>query len=198
MTLRDPDIRAPLLVKLEREGQLTVTEFTVDGARADVIGLTHDKLVAYEIKSDTDTHVRLPHQADAYDKIATHLYLVTTPKKLDKMMDIIPPWWGVLLAHEKKSGVAFQEHLDARPNPAWNLLVALQLLWTPELDTLLARHQLPLREDRPKAVKTKRLASTLGEDTAKRIWLEQLHARYTEHPELRGPGKKFVALPRDI
>jgi hypothetical protein len=193
VTLRDPDIRAPLLLKLQAENQMTVEEFTVDGARADIIGMTEDRLIAYEIKSDADTHVRLAHQADAYDRIATHLYLVTTTKKLKKMMDIIPPWWGVLLAHEGKHGVTFSEHLDARPNPAWNVLDALQLLWTAELDILMSQNNLPLREGRPKSVKAKRVASTLGTEATKRIWLQHLRNRYVQNPELRGIGKRFVS-----
>ncbi len=193
MTLRDPDIRAPLLEYLHSLGHLTVTEFTTHDARADVVAITDTDLVAYEIKSDVDTNARLSRQVESYDKVATRLYLVTTAKKLPKMLPILPPWWGVLVATETPSGVTFHEHLDARDNPAWLQIVAMKLLWTPELDIIMSSHDMPLRQGKPKGVRVKRIATTLGDKLSRHVWLSTLRQRYTLHPELRGPNKPVLS-----
>lgn len=189
--LRDPDIREPLLKQLG----LWVTEFTVDGARADVVDVTDSELVFYEIKSDLDTNVRLAGQVQAYDKVATKLYLVTTPRQLKKMEGIIPPWWGIILATWTDKGVTLTEHQDARPNPAWKPLEALTLLWTPEIDQVTEKCGIPQREGKSKALRAKCILSAVGVDKARTLWLSQLRKRYTDHPEIRGPGKTFVHNP---
>lgn len=193
MTLRDPDIRAPLIAFLEAQGVLTISEFTTHDARADVVALTNTDLIAFEIKSDVDTAARLVRQARSYDRVATKLYLVTTPKHVAKMSQIIPPWWGLWIAYETNTGVEFREHLDARVNPMWELVTALKLLWTDEFDILMKESGLPLRSGKPKGVRAKRVATTLGDSVSKEKWLSMLHARYTAHPELRGPNKPVLS-----
>lgn len=193
VTLRDPDIRAPLLAAIAARGSISVTEFTVHEARADVVEITDKDLIAYEIKSDVDTNKRLEKQSNEYDRVCTFMYLVTTPKKLPKMMPLIPPWWGIILAYEETSGVVLREYRDARPNLTWNLLDALQLLWQEELTAVLKRYTLPLRADKPRRVRAKRVASSLGEAEAKTAWLQALRERYERYPELRGPGKRAVS-----
>lgn len=192
MTLRDPDIREPLLASVRARGHIAVTEFSVLDRRADVAVITESELVLYEIKSDTDTNTRLEGQANAYDAVASRLYLVTTPKKLPTMAPILPPWWGILLAHETPNGVVFEEVQDARENPAFTLLKAYSLLWSPELDSILDAHALPQRTGKVKALRSKRIVSSLDKDTAKSVWLSALRTRYTKYPELQGNGKRAV------
>jgi hypothetical protein len=192
MTLRDPDIREPLLAMLRALGHIAVTEFSVHDRRADVAAITESELILYEIKSDTDTNIRLQGQADAYDTVASRLYLVTTPKKLPSMVGIIPPWWGILLARETPEGVVLEEVQDARENPAFTLLKAYSLLWSPELDGILDAHSLPMRTGKVKALRCKRIVSSLDSHTAKSVWLSALRTRYITYPELQGNGKRAV------
>lgn len=192
MTLRDPDIRQALLATIDARNGLWVTEFTVPGARADVVELSTTDLIVYEIKSDVDTPVRLARQADAYDGVATHMFLVTTPKKLAKMEEIVPPWWGILLATETDSGVTLSEHRDSRGNPAWSAHTALKLLWAPELDSVISDHGLRDRSTKPKKVKRQHIISSLGKEGAQSVCFQRLVLRYQTHPELRGSGKRSI------
>ncbi len=171
-----------------------VNEFNIGNSRADVIGLTKNSLVTYEIKSDVDTAVRLAGQAKDYDLVSTDLYLVTTDKHIQKMEGIIPPWWGILVASGEPGSVVIREHRDARGNPAWNIYDTLRLLWVAELDEIMRRHQMPARSGKPKAVKSKRVASTLGKEAARQECFDALVRRFS-HPEFEGHGTRIL-LPR--
>lgn len=171
-----------------------VNEFNIGDSRADVIGLTQSTLVAYEIKSDLDTATRLERQANDYDLVATDLYLVTTAKHVTKMEAIIPPWWGILLASGEPGDVTIVEHRDARGNPAWEILDTMRLLWAEELDEILRRHKMPARTGKPKAVKSKRVASTLGKEAARREVFAALNRRFRNPENEWNRGR--VVLPR--
>lgn len=192
MPLRDADIRQPLLERIRGTGAVAVTEFSIGQRRADIAEITDTELVVYEIKSDVDNNSRLEAQANAYDTVASRLYLVTTQKKLASMLPLIPPWWGILLAAPGANGVEFTEIQDARANPAFSLSKAYALLWTPELDDIMTSHSLPLRGRYSKRIRCARITSSLDLHTAKSAWLSALTKRYRTYPELQNSGKRPV------
>ncbi len=102
------------------------------------IAVINGKLSGYEIKSESDNLSRLPAQANYYNSIFGKLTLVVANKFLQQSLDIIPDWWGVIVA---KRGTRDGIHLervrpDSRNNNVDPYSLAM-LLWRNEVIKLL-------------------------------------------------------------
>ena len=67
---------------------------------AAVNGVMH----GFEIKSDIDSLARLPHQTELYSSVFDKITLVVGATHLYHAFNIIPDWWGVLVARIDKTG----------------------------------------------------------------------------------------------
>lgn len=67
--------------------------------RADLVVLSANKLVGFEIKSDFDTLVRLRQQSIEYIKHFDKVILVTTSKHLKKALEICPKELGIWVVY---------------------------------------------------------------------------------------------------
>lgn len=140
LLLDDPIIRKNLIgfLSLRKPGpKLIFEEFNVHNgnAIADVVAL-YKYAHCFEIKSDKDKLERILQQSQYFDLSFSKLTLVTTEKFLDKAIDILPHYWGILIAKAWKTDVTFVYKRSAKPNPMWDPEKSLLSLWKSELINL--------------------------------------------------------------
>lgn len=96
---------------------------------ADVAALDGDGLHLVEVKTERDDLRRLALQADYYSRVAAKCSVVVAPQHLQKAMEIVPPWWGVLVAEDG----ALIEKRDTGINPVRSADEVARLLHREEL-----------------------------------------------------------------
>lgn len=113
-----------------------VEEFRVPRVhvRAD-IAVVGPRLCAFEIKSEADTLRRLPAQVDGFGAVFDSCTLVVAPGHLERALDIVPAWWGVLIVG--CDAPTFTELRPAEPNPQIDVTLAVRLLWRDEVERAL-------------------------------------------------------------
>lgn len=111
--------------------------------RADlaVLGRSMD---GFEIKTHGDNLRRLERQAGAYARIFDRCTVVAAPKHVDRTLELLPEWWGVMTILEGAS-VGFCELRPASPNHSVDVEVLVRLLWRDE--ALLALRGLGVAPD---------------------------------------------------
>lgn len=105
--------------------------------RAD-IAVVNGHLAGIEIKSDFDRLARLRSQVDGYSAVFDLVTLVLTGRHLQVAEELVPKWWGVVLAHVgSRGGIHFATIRRSRNNPAVEEFCVAQLLWRGEAKTVL-------------------------------------------------------------
>lgn len=99
---------------------------------ADILAISTSMHV-YEIKGDLDKISRLQVQSTYYNKVSPKITLVTTERNLEKALETIPNYWGVLLAKKPNSEVTFKYIRAAKTNVDFSKYHALLALWKSEL-----------------------------------------------------------------
>lgn len=108
--------------------------------RAD-IAVLNGKLIGYEIKTDSDTLLRLPHQVLAYNEVFERVYIVTGQKHLAQALELIPEWWGVYLIRDGADDTyRFRCHRKAKANRNQHTFGLAQLLWKDEVIEILTEN----------------------------------------------------------
>lgn len=118
----------------------------------------------YEIKSDLDTLNRLPDQIDAFSAVFDKLTLVVGKKHLYHAINLLPDWWGVLLAKVDADGaIVFYSIRKARKNLKQDPRSIAKLLWREEaLQILEKRNKAKGIRSEKRAVIYERLANTIS------------------------------------
>lgn len=101
------------------------------------VALVNETLSGFEIKSDVDSLERLPRQLSVYGRVLDELTLVTTPKHLDRSIEQIPSWVGILVASMPSKAVRLRTVRRPRRSPNTDPYVLAQLLWRSEALSLL-------------------------------------------------------------
>ena len=114
-----------------------IDELGVENGRAiaDVVAIykfTH----CYEIKSDLDSLSRLDRQADFYNRNFSKITLIITEKHLDKSLNKLPDFWGVLIAKKVESRIVFECVRKAGLNKYIKKESLLEGMWREELCTI--------------------------------------------------------------
>jgi len=156
---RDKDIRDVLIRELQKTfhdptEDLILEEFGCKTVRIDV-AVINGAIHGFEIKSDSDSLVRLPLQAQEYSKIFDFMTLVCGPKLIDRAKTIIPEWWGLQLAKLENAEVSVIDIRAPHRNPSQSNEALAKMLWKRE-----ALHC--LRKNGHKGVTSK--------DSAEEIW----------------------------
>ncbi len=106
-------------------------------ARAD-IAVINGKMIGYEIKTENDTLIRLSNQVLAYNEVFDRIYIITTHSHLEKVVNIVPVWWGIYLIKPGTDlSYAFILHRKAQLNKWRGTLGLVRLLWKDEVLTIL-------------------------------------------------------------
>ena len=101
-------------------------------ARID-IAVINGVMHGYEIKSDLDTLRRLPEQMNEYNAVFDYLTLIVGKHHLYDAINMIPYWWGIVVAKVNPKGkVVFHNIRVAENNPAQVKVSIARLLWRDE------------------------------------------------------------------
>jgi hypothetical protein len=105
--------------------------------RAD-IAVLNGKLVGYEIKTDSDTLMRLPNQIKAYNEVFDNVYIITGNRHLANVLVSVPDWWGVyLITKTGNEAYNFKHYRKAKKNRDKDTFGLAQLLWKDEVKDIL-------------------------------------------------------------
>ena len=193
----DGDLRDALRTRLQAEhgassrSTLIVDELGLCGtARVDV-AVVDTALTGYELKSERDKLDRLPNQVATYGRVLDYAYLVVARKHLAAARQILPQWWGILVAHAEDDSVVLAHQRKARRNTQVDAHAVAQLLWRSEALDLLTRYQLDFgHRGKPRHALWEQLATRLELDTLKVEVRQTLKVRrgWRENPGQRGYG----------
>ena len=102
------------------------------------IAVINGKLRGIEIKSDTDDLNRLSSQVKHYNSVFNQLSLVVTKKHLERSLDLVSDWWGIVVATRgPRGGTCFDKFREAHNNPQIDPYALTTLLWRDEAVELL-------------------------------------------------------------
>ena len=136
--LRDRDIRVNLSVYLEKilpeHGKICHEQTFHNGkVVADLVTASNGGLHIYEIKGDSDNIERIVRQSFYYNKCAPKLTLVTTKKHAQKALNLLPEFWGLIIADNSKERVSLRYIRKSKNNHEFSKKTALLTLWKSEL-----------------------------------------------------------------
>lgn len=118
-------------LKLYLGGVNFLSEFTFgnNGTIADLLDV-NNRIIGYEIKSDSDSYTRLPKQIKGYDSVCRKVYMVVGASKAKTVFTHIPEYYGVIVAMRQDEGsVAFEVLREALDNTNWDTSSLLR--WLP-------------------------------------------------------------------
>jgi hypothetical protein len=149
MKTRDIDIRnflnSIILKKYKNDPDTKiVNEFNIchGNARID-IAVINGSIIGYEIKSDSDTLQRLPKQIELYNKVFDKVTIISGEVYIDRIMNLVPEWWGVIEVVGGKKGIKNHIYIrKATNNKSVDAHSVSQLLWKNEALELLAKYNL--------------------------------------------------------
>ena len=137
-------------------------------ARID-IAVINGEMHGYEIKSDRDTLKRLSKQMNEYNAVFDKLTLVVGRRHLYNAINIIPDWWGIMIAKiDTNKKVAFYTIRKADDNPEQVGVSIARLLWRGEALRILEEQNKAIGfRSKPRDLIYKRLANVLDTETLK-------------------------------
>lgn len=175
----DKNIRLALRKVLEKE----LAEYRATGHNAEIfdeLGVRHGTaridiaiingvMHGYEIKSDRDTLERLPEQVKEFSDVFDKLTLVVGKQHLYQAVQMIPDWWGVIVAKfDPNNHVIFQTIREPENNKEQVGISIARLLWREEaLKILEERNSADGVRNKPREFIYERLADVLDTATIK-------------------------------
>lgn len=146
--MRDADVRIAVRRRLEAEHAETTDTLIVDemgvwsGTVRIDLAVINGEICGYELKSDRDTLARLPVQADVYSRVFDRVTLVVGERHASKAREIIPKWWGVVLARYRGGELQLVDDRKSKRNPKRDPHLVAELLTKDEAISILERHGL--------------------------------------------------------
>lgn len=139
--MNDAEIRLALTNWLNQKKispQKILNEITIsDGlARPDLIAI-YSYSHCYEIKGDNDQIQRIVKQYALYQSSFKKNTLVTTQKHLKKALELLPNFWGVIVATSRNETIKFKYVRKSSHNPFYRRDIASKILWKTEMQQLL-------------------------------------------------------------
>ena len=145
----DPDIREALVEKrlephARRSGALVIHELGLAHAKRRVdVAVINGEIHGFEIKSAQDRLDRLPGQIEVYTRSLHRLTLVVATRHVKRVLEIIPPWCGVLkVLVGTRGGISFKSVRLAKKNPSVDPYILAHLLWRNEVQDILSKYDI--------------------------------------------------------
>lgn len=184
--MREIDVRdavrsGPLRKYLADDRSRVIDELAIclGEARVD-IAVVNGKLAGYEIKSKNDTLLRLPRQAEIYQRVFDEMTLVVDASHNDASLKIIPESWGVIEVRQAADQSPKLKKLRApRVTKHQDPYAIAQLLWKEEAIGILAAH-------RRQSVPTSKPRTWLWEALASELPLKRLKSEVRQALKARG------------
>ena len=177
--MNDISIRKILIeyLKIKHKDHRIYQEKSIGFSVCDVMLVT-DRLVGFEIKSDSDNYTRLASQVKSYEEYFDENYIVIGEKHKNQIEKHIPPEWGILLVTQGN----ISQLRNARKNKKVDRECQLSMLWKIELKNLLTRNGLPLYAAKDKEfIISKIVAAVPGDTLMTQIADELLNRDYSEY-----------------
>lgn len=169
-------VRAGPLRKYLKDPQSRVIDelaICLGEARID-IAVVNGKLSGYELKSESDTLLRLPKQAELYARVFDEVSLVLDRRHCDAAMAIVPSSWGLYeIGLSAKKTPVVQKIREALPSFEQDPYAVAQLLWKTEVLGILGRLE-------PKLALTSKPRSWLWRQLSSALPLAQLKSEVRE------------------
>lgn len=143
MPIEEREIRSALIAFLSaarHSDSKVLEEFRIErgGSRIDV-AVIGEALVGYEIKSDKDTFARFSNQIHAYNRVFDCIHLVCGPALADHAIEVVPSWWGIIIASRGPAGtISLAVKRAASANPKQDAFSLASLLWKEEAIAVLS------------------------------------------------------------
>lgn len=141
----DKDVRQAVKNKVLKDhindpSTLVIDELGLNYGRNRVdIAVINGEIHGYELKSDSDTLIRLPKQAECYSLVMDKVTLVVGEKHSKEAMGLIPEWWGVKVAVMGiRGGVRLITERHSKKNRNIDPFELLKLVWKDEVMELLS------------------------------------------------------------
>ena len=145
MKLSDPEIREALFTYLDAKHSKIkkIDEKEIGISRADIMAVTEDHIIGYEIKSDLDSYTRLKTQVRDYNKYFDICYAVVGESHQKGILKRIPEFWGVLVVSLEDGQPQVFELRPADMNPKDINANKLSLLWKSEIQSIAVKTVYP-------------------------------------------------------
>lgn len=128
------EVRLLLRGRLKSPEDVLAEELVMPDGRARIdIALFNGHIEAFELKSDFDTLKRLQHQRDNLAHYFDRLTLVSTKKHFDRATNMLPEWWGLILAEKAPTGIRLRRMRGPKLNAERVVEKQLSLLWREDL-----------------------------------------------------------------
>lgn len=108
-------------------------------ARVD-IAVVNGILHGYEIKSDRDNLDRLPEQIEEFSAVFDKITIVVGKRHLYKVINMVPDWWGIVVAKANDNSVVFNIIRDEDFNNNQKKISIARLLWKEEALRILEQN----------------------------------------------------------
>jgi hypothetical protein len=109
------------------------------GASRVDIAVINGRIRGVEIKSEADTLERLPSQAQAYGLVVDRATLIASERHLPAALDLLPSWWGVIIARRAANGaIVFRRLREERANRETDAVSLARLMWRNEVHAVLS------------------------------------------------------------
>ena len=169
--MQDKDIRKILIeyLKIKHKNYRIYQEKSIGSSVCDVMLVT-DKLIGFEIKSDSDNYDRLKRQVDEYTNFFDANYIVVGSSHSGSIAEYVPDDWGILSVNQSDIRVI----RAATINKKVNRRKQLSILWKIELKNILVKNSLPLYAQKERAFLAEKIYETvpsklLGEQIAEEL-----------------------------
>ncbi|WP_249598699.1 sce7726 family protein [Peribacillus frigoritolerans] len=136
--LKDIDIREALISELlsrhfnDQDTKIVNEMGVLHGQSRVDVAVINGILHGYEIKSESDTLIRLPSQIQDYSQVFDRMTIVVQRNYLDQVRSIIPKWWGIILVTRYAGDIKLREVRKGRINNSVNPYSLSHLLWRNE------------------------------------------------------------------
>ena len=138
------------------EGDVVVGELGLCQGRSRIdVCVVGRELHGYEVKGDGDSLRRLEGQVEMYGRVFDRVTLVCTPRHLEKALDAVPAWWGVLKAGPGRELPVFRQVRKGRRNKRPEVRALAEFIW---------------REDALSLLLTRGMANGLGKKARAYVW----------------------------
>ena len=180
---------------LESKGSRVQDELPIAGGclPADVVEITNNEINGFEIKSDVDTLRRLPNQVKVYSLVFDRCSIVTTKKYLRKVREMVPEWWGIIIATD---GEPLDIIHEAEPSPesrASRRQYQGWMLWGGEYEELCVKYGCLKGRSQSAQARRQRLVAAIGEERFMAEFRDKLANRVKgSWVEKYGKGRKGI------
>ena len=143
--MRDVDVRLLLHERLaskhsqDLDSTFVVDEFGICGEVRVDVAVINGYLTGFELKSESDSLVRLPKQVETYSKVLDFSNLVVAERHFEKSLEMLPAWWGYQVVGYRNGKLKVVSQKQPSMSPNLDPYLMTQVLWKSEALEILEK-----------------------------------------------------------